>query len=151
MQKFGHNTTEASIDPRNPYDIHQIQILQTSIWSYTTEGRNDLELRSQHHQGRYRPPQCVLHAWCRLHDACHIHDTHTCMHIQNGGARCLRNSANLTLRSISTPTICMVYTNTNWMWHKKISVSYAQTHVSYGVALVSRIDKIIGLFCKRAL
>jgi len=28
---------------------------------------------------------------------------------------------------------------------------YSDAHVGYGVALVSRIDKIIGLFCKRAL
>jgi len=53
MQKFGHNTTEASIDSRNPHDIHQIQILQIIIWSYTTEGHNDSEIRSQHHRGRY--------------------------------------------------------------------------------------------------
>ena len=37
------------------------------------------------------------------------------------------------------------------LWRLEISQQSAQYSIYYGVALVSRIDKIIGLFCKRAL
>jgi len=34
IQNLGHNITEASIDPRNPHDIHQIHNTNTYIHIY---------------------------------------------------------------------------------------------------------------------
>ena len=43
------------------------------------------------------------------------------------------------------------YTHSQLYMCMHIQVPFLLVDASYGVALVSRIDKIIGLFCKRAL
>jgi len=44
-----------------------------------------------------------------------------------------------------------MYSLTHKHAHKLVCTRTLRRHFQYGVALVSRIDKIIGLFCKRAL